>query len=158
MGYDIDNYDLDKVVQDDKDHVWHHLTQHKPFEEADPMVVVEGKGMRVWDAKGREFLDAVSGGVWTVNVGYGRERIANAVRDQLVKLCYFAGVQGNVPGAMFAEKLIEKMPAAQSASCHSPPTQLSETPRESTNGAPRAPLTIQVRVRPKTSARNGENR
>ncbi len=41
--------------------------------------------MRVWDAKGKEHLDAVSGGVWTVNVGYGRESIANAVRDQLVQ-------------------------------------------------------------------------
>ena len=40
------------------------------------------RGLRVWDIKGKEHLDAVSGGVWTVNVGYGRERIANAVRDQ----------------------------------------------------------------------------
>jgi taurine-pyruvate aminotransferase len=46
--------------------------------------------MRVWDATGKEHLDAVSGGVWTVNVGYGRERIADAVRDQLVKMNYFA--------------------------------------------------------------------
>ena len=52
----------------------------------------------------------MSGGVWTVNVGYGRERIANAVRDQLLKLNYFAGAAGSVPGSIFAEKLIEKMP------------------------------------------------
>ena len=37
---------------------------------------------------------AVSGGVWTVNVGYGRERIADAVRDQLVKMNYFAQTAG----------------------------------------------------------------
>lgn len=59
---------------------------------------------------GREYLDAVSGGVWTVNVGYGRESIANAVRDQLVKLNYYAGAAGNVPAALFAQKLAEKMP------------------------------------------------
>ena len=46
----------------------------------------------------------------TVNVGYGRESIANAVRDQLVKLNYFAGSAGSIPGAQFSEKLIEKMP------------------------------------------------
>ena len=40
------------------------------------MVIVEGEGLRVRDAKGREYLDASSGGVWTVNVGYGRESIA----------------------------------------------------------------------------------
>ena len=102
--------DISRVVAADKAHVWHHLVQHKPFETTDPRVIVEGKGMRVWDAKGKEYLDAVSGGVWTVNVGYGRESIANAVRDQLIKLNYFAGAAGNVPGAIFAEKLIAKMP------------------------------------------------
>ncbi len=66
--------------------------------------------MRVWDATGREYLDAVAGGVWTVNVGYGRTRIADAVRDQLVKLNYFAGSAGSVPAALFSERLIEKMP------------------------------------------------
>jgi taurine-pyruvate aminotransferase len=102
--------DIGAVVEADRTHVWHHLTQHKPFETVDPRVVVEGRGLSVWDATGRETLDAVSGGVWTVNVGYGRESIANAVRDQLVKMNYFAGAAGTVPGAMFAQRLIEKMP------------------------------------------------
>ncbi|MFX0546808.1 aspartate aminotransferase family protein [Roseovarius sp. S1116L3] len=102
--------DIDKVVAADRAHVWHHLSQHKPYETSDPRIIVEGKGMRVWDQKGKEHIDGVSGGVWTVNVGYGRERIANAVRDQLIKLNYFAGSAGSIPGAMFSERLIEKMP------------------------------------------------
>lgn len=102
--------DLSHVIEADRAHVWHHLLQHKPLETGEPRIIVEGKGMRVWDQKGKEHIDAVSGGVWTVNVGYGRERIANAVRDQLVKMNYFAGAAGSVPGAIFAEKLIEKMP------------------------------------------------
>ncbi len=100
----------EQATQNDRDHVWHHLVQHKPLEENDPMVIVEGKGMRVTDAKGKEYLDAVSGGVWTVNVGYGRESIAKAVYDQLVKMCYFANTAGNIPGAQFASRLLEKMP------------------------------------------------
>ncbi len=102
--------DLQHVVDADRAHVWHHLTQHKQFETGDPRVIVEGKGMRVWDAKGKEYLDAVSGGVWTVNVGYGRESIAKAVYEQLLKMNYFAGAAGSVPGAIFAERLIGKMP------------------------------------------------
>ena len=102
--------DISSVVEADRAHVWHHLSQHKQYETADPRVIVEGRGMRVWDAKGREHLDAVSGGVWTVNVGYGRESIADAVRAQLVQLCYFAGAAGSIPGARFAQRLIEKMP------------------------------------------------
>lgn len=102
--------DLTEVIEADRAHLWHHLIQHKPFETVDPRVMVEGKGMRVWDAKGVERIDAVSGGVWTVNVGYGRETIAKAVYDQLVKMNYFANSAGSIPGSLFAKRLIEKMP------------------------------------------------
>ncbi|MEO1564264.1 MAG: aminotransferase class III-fold pyridoxal phosphate-dependent enzyme [Pseudomonadota bacterium] len=102
--------DIQEVVENDKAHVWHHIIQHKPFETVDPNIIVEGKGMRVWNQAGKEHLDAVSGGVWTVNVGYGRERIANTVRDQLVKMNYFSNAAGSVPGATFAKMLIDKMP------------------------------------------------
>ncbi len=102
--------DISHIVTADREHVWHHLSQHKPYETTDPQIIIEGKGMRVWDQKGKEHLDAVSGAVWTVNVGYGRESIAKAVYDQLIKLNYFAGAKGSVPGAIFAEKLIDKMP------------------------------------------------
>ncbi|EEX16686.1 taurine--pyruvate aminotransferase [Citreicella sp. SE45] len=102
--------DLSHVVEADKRHVWHHLVQHKAFETSDPRIIVEGKGMRVWDQQGREHIDAVSGAVWTVNVGYGRKSIVDAMSEQLIKLNYFAGAAGSVPGALFAEKLISKMP------------------------------------------------
>ena len=102
--------DISDVVAADKAHIWHHLIQHKPFETNDPRIILEGKGMRVWDQNGKEYLDAVSGGVWTVNVGYGRESIARAVYDQLMKLNYFAQSAGSVPGSRYAEKLISKMP------------------------------------------------
>lgn len=102
--------DPERIIEADRAHVWHHLIQHKPFESIDPRIIVEGKGMRVWDITGKEHIDAVSGAVWTVNVGYGRTEIADAVRDQLVKMCYFAGAAGSIPGAEFAERLISKMP------------------------------------------------
>ena len=108
------NNDISQVVEADRAHVWHHLIQHASWTgtdpKTDPRIIVEGRGMRVWDQKGKEHLDAVSGGVWTVNVGYGRERIANAVRDQLIQLPYFAGSAGSIPGAKFSERLISKMP------------------------------------------------
>ncbi len=103
--------DSGEIVSDDRAHVWHHLSQHKPLKNADPMVIVEGEGLRIRDINGKTYLDAVSGGVWTVNVGYGRERIARAVHDQLVKMCYFANSAGNVPGAIFAKELVAKMPS-----------------------------------------------
>ena len=105
-----DQFEDSVVTEQDRDNVWHHMTQHRVYEKVDPMVIVKGEGMRVWDAKGNEYLDAVSGAVWTVNVGYGRTEIADAVRDQLVEMNYFAQTAGNVPAAKFSEKLLEKMP------------------------------------------------
>ena len=103
--------DLSRVIEADRANVWHHLVQHQQFfTGADPKIIVEGKGMRVWDQKGIEHLDAVAGGVWTVNVGYGRETMGDAVRDAIVKMNFFGGTAGTIPGALFAEKLISKMP------------------------------------------------
>lgn len=110
MNSAVYSNDISEVVEADRAHLWHHLIQHKQFETVDPRVMVEGKGMRIWDAKGKEYVDAVSGGVWTVNVGYGRESIAKAVYDQLVKMNYFANSAGSIPGSIFARALIDKMP------------------------------------------------
>lgn len=110
MNVSLTANDLSEVVEADRAHLWHHLMQHKPLEANDPRIIVEGRGMRVWDGLGKEHLDGVSGGVWTVNVGYGRERIADAVRDQLVKMNFFANSLGSIPGSRFAEMLISKMP------------------------------------------------
>jgi taurine-pyruvate aminotransferase len=104
----VDEQDL--ALTADQNNVWHHLTNHTPFETAAPMMIVEGKGMRVRDAKGNQYLDATSGGLWTVNVGYGRESIAKAVYQQLVKMNFYSQAAGNQPAALLAEKLISKMP------------------------------------------------
>ena len=61
MKYDISTYDTKDAIADDRNHLWHHISQHKVLEEKDPLMIVEGKGMRVWDANGKEHLDAVSG-------------------------------------------------------------------------------------------------
>jgi len=100
----------DEVIQKDRNSVWHHLTQHKDLDTKDPFIIAEGKGMIVKDTTGKEYLDATSGGVWSVNVGYGRESIAKSVADQLTKMCYYSGTGGTIPGALFANALIDKMP------------------------------------------------
>ena len=112
MNKPVDPTDMSALVELDRAHLWHHLSPHRAIAagDKDPLVIVRGEGMRVWDQRGREHLDAVSGAVWTVNLGYGRERIADAVRDQLVEMCYFAGSAGTVPGIRYAEALIDKMP------------------------------------------------
>ena len=98
------------IIQNDKDHIWHHLTQHKAFESSDPMIVSKAKGMIVTDTKGNEYLDGTSGGVWTVNLGFGRDDMVEAVSNQLTKIPYFAGSFGNEPAAEYAKEVTSLMP------------------------------------------------
>ena len=98
------------LIQNDKDHVWHHLTQHKGFESTDPMMVAKAKGMVVTDTNGNEYLDGTSGGVWTVNLGFGRDDMVQAVSNQLTKIPYFAGSFGNEPAAEYAKEVTSLMP------------------------------------------------
>ena len=104
------DYDVQDVIEKDRKHLWHHLFQHSVFETQDPQVFVDGEGARVRDIHGREYLDGASGGVWCVNVGYGRERIARVVYEQLTRLPYYAGVAGTVPAAQYASALAEWLP------------------------------------------------
>ena len=110
IDIDIDKLDGKRIVDHDRKHIWHHLSQHQTSPGVDPLMIVGGQGLRVHDITGKTYLDCTSGGLWTVNVGYGRAEIADAVREQLATMCYFAGTAGTIPAAQFAEKLATKLP------------------------------------------------
>ena len=74
------------------------------------MIVSKAKGMIVTDTKGNEYLDGTSGGVWTVNLGFGRDDMVEAVSNQLSKIPYFAGTFGNEPAAEYAKEVTSLMP------------------------------------------------
>ncbi len=80
-----------------------------------PQVIVEGKGIRVKDAEGREYLDAMAG-LWCVNVGYGRPEIVEAARDQLERLPFYHSFasMANEPAIRLAERLLELAPGRMS--------------------------------------------
>ncbi len=94
-------------IDSDIKNVWHHLTLHQGKA---PMIVAKGQGLTLTDINGKEYLDATSGGVWCVNVGYGRDRIANAICEQMKVMPYYAATGGNLPSIEFSEKLLEYMP------------------------------------------------
>lgn len=110
MSAQITTHEADSLVRQDIQYLWHHLLQHKAFETKEPMVVVEGNGLRIKDIRGREYLDAVSGAVWCVNVGYGRESIAKAAYEQMKVMPYYAGTAGNIPTIAFAAKIVSLLP------------------------------------------------
>jgi taurine-pyruvate aminotransferase len=104
------DYGVEEIVGGDKDHLWHHIKPHSCFQTQEQMIIVAGKGLVVTDIRGREYLDATSGGVWCVNVGYGRESIADAVAAQMKKMAYFAGSVGTIPSIKLSGKLMKLLP------------------------------------------------
>ncbi len=57
---------------------------------ADPPVAVEAHDSAITDAAGRTYLDA-AGGAIVVNVGHGRQSVADAMADQAARLSYAHG-------------------------------------------------------------------
>ncbi len=105
------DYGVEEMLVGDKDHLWHHIKPHSCFQTQEQMIIVSGNGLMVTDIRGREYLDATSGGVWCVNVGYGRESIADAVAAQMKKMAYYAGSVGTIPSIKLSGKLLALLPA-----------------------------------------------
>jgi taurine-pyruvate aminotransferase len=92
----------DDIYKKDEKYLWHHIS---PFNQnVKPLVVAEAKGSWITDINGDKYLDAMSG-LWCVNVGYGRQELAEAAYEQLKTLPYFPLTQSHVPAIRLAEKL-----------------------------------------------------
>ena len=80
--------DLGRLRQDAIERIIFHATPREWLEESGPWVLERGEGALLYDADGREYLDALSGGVFAVLAGYGREEISRAMYEQARTLAY----------------------------------------------------------------------
>jgi taurine-pyruvate aminotransferase len=94
------------LVERDRQNVWHHISPYS--EKNPPMVIKEGKGSWITDEQGNRYLDGMSG-LWCVNVGYGREELAQAAYEQIKKIAYTPMTQSHEPAIKLAEKLNEML-------------------------------------------------
>ncbi|MEI6776891.1 MAG: aspartate aminotransferase family protein [Chloroflexales bacterium] len=92
------------LVRSDLEHLIHPL--YHPSAHQDPKIWVEGKGSVVKDINGKEYLDGLSS-LWNVNVGHGREELAEAAYTQMKHLAFYSSYTGstNLPAIHLAEKL-----------------------------------------------------
>ena len=75
-----------------------------------PLLLVRGEGSRVWDDRGRSYLDARSG-LWAVTVGYGRADVVGAVSESLRRLAFAPLTDAASPAALdLAARLTEILP------------------------------------------------
>ena len=72
-----------------RDHLWLHFTRHSTYEKGGEMpLIVKGEGHKIWDSHGREYIDGLSG-LFVVQVGHGREELAEAAAKQARELAFF---------------------------------------------------------------------
>ncbi|MFT5193708.1 MAG: taurine-pyruvate aminotransferase [Candidatus Promineifilaceae bacterium] len=88
------------------DSLWHPLMQHNNVKTAPPPVIVKGEGAILTDQFGNEWLDAIAG-IWCVNVGYGREELAQVAYEQMKNLAYLSPMMVAEPTAKLADKLMQ---------------------------------------------------
>ena len=72
----------------DKQSLLHPYTSIVDHQNTGSIIVAGAEGARVRDIEGREYLDAM-GGLWCVNIGYGREEMAEAIAAQARDLAYY---------------------------------------------------------------------
>lgn len=100
-----------KYVTGDLQHLIHPLTDHSVLPQAGPLVIGQGEDCELVAEDGRRLIDGMAG-LWTVNVGHGRQELIDAAVKQLRSLPYlstFGGVS-SPPAIELAEKIVELAP------------------------------------------------
>lgn len=93
---------------------WMPFTANRQFK-ASPRLLASAEGMFYTDVDGNQILDGTAG-LWCVNAGHGRKRIADAVERQLRTLDFAPTFQMGHPIAFdFAEKLGKMSPGGPAA-------------------------------------------
>ncbi|MBL8058267.1 MAG: aspartate aminotransferase family protein [Anaerolineales bacterium] len=82
-------------------HPYYHPNKH-----TDPLVVERAEGVWLHTVDGRKVLDGLAG-LWNVNAGYGRAELADAAREQMLKVAFTSNFVGmtTVPAAELAHRL-----------------------------------------------------
>ena len=75
----------------------------------EPLALVRGEGMYVWDELGDKYLDCF-GGVLTISVGHANPAVVKAEAEQLGRLSHTSTLYANHNHADLAEKMAEITP------------------------------------------------
>ena len=95
----------------DSAHFLHPFTDFKELNAKGARVITRADDIYIWDSEGKRMLDAMSG-LWCVNVGYGRQALADAAAKQMMVLPFYNSFfqTTNVPAATLAAKLASLAP------------------------------------------------
>ncbi len=87
-----------------------HFTRQSTVESHGVPVIVKGEGHHIWDAEGRKYIDGLAG-LFVVNAGHGRRRLAEAAAKQAGELAFFPLWSYAHPAAIeLADRLADHAP------------------------------------------------
>jgi putrescine aminotransferase len=106
-------FDTPDLWRKDRDHCIHPWTDFSTFKEKGSDIMAESEGAYIIDSDGGRYLDGI-GGLWCVNIGYGRQEMADAIAAQAKQLCYYStfGHIASPPAATLAAKLAQLAPGS----------------------------------------------
>jgi len=78
----------DRLQELARRHLWMHFTKMGHFQHAEVPTIVRGQGCNVWDSRGRQYLDGLSG-LFVSQIGYGRHELAAVAAEQAETLHYY---------------------------------------------------------------------
>ncbi len=101
----------------DRDHFFHpstHMGMHARGETPN-RIMAGGEGVTIWDDTGKQSLDAFAG-LYCVNVGYGRQKIADAIAAQAKNLAYYHAYVGHGTEASIrlSKMIVDRAPKGMS--------------------------------------------
>ncbi|EKF19662.1 aspartate aminotransferase family protein [Nitratireductor pacificus] len=105
------NFSLAQLQAMDAAHHLHPFTDHKDLRAAGSRIITRASGPYVYDTEGREILDGMAG-LWCVNVGYGRDELAEVAYEQMKELPYYNSFfRCSTPTpVLLSQKLAERAP------------------------------------------------
>ena len=103
--------DANSAWAKDRAHVLHPYTDFTSFHDEGSQVIDGASGMHVTDTDGRKLLDGIAG-LWCVNIGHGRQEMAEAISAQVMQMQYYNpfGHSTNVPAAELGFWLAQNAP------------------------------------------------
>lgn len=107
------SWDTAAIVAADKRHVWHPFTPMARWcaPEHQPLVLVRGEGVYLWDSDGNKYIDGNSS-IWTNIHGHNHPYINAAIKRQLDQVAHTSFLGFTNPAAVqLAERLVSLFPA-----------------------------------------------
>jgi len=106
-------FDAELVHKQDLAHHFHPFSDFATFKDTGSMILTDAEGVYLTDSDGKRYLDGVAG-LWCVNIGYGRNEMAQAMADQARQMAFYStfGDYTSVPAAQLAAKLASLAPGS----------------------------------------------